>query len=404
MTIQNIDDVMDRIMSLNRNLSEDSLKTLLSASGWDREDISEGVRIFRSRDKNNVLATPTESYIRKDNKDENKESNMIDINNDSPQNDDFYKSNIYNFNLNRNSKEEKEHIDKNLLEKEEEESKKSILDLNEKNDDSYKPIVLNYSGNMSTDKNSEESIINKINTNNNNLENNSYLKINKNSANQSSEIKNEKKHHSISKLFFYIILILILLITGAYLLSQNFKKSVNQKLDLAYLNTMNKIATIFNKKEFPYTNNEVNVSNVENEAPGNSSSPNMMAPTSSSTNVGNGSLNDLENQILELKNELENYKNSGSQSQTIVKYISQVGPTGKAGSNGRGISFISATDTGFIINYTDGTNILVPYSTTTVVNIINSNSVCFRDASSIVPSSTDICLDKNIVSEILYGN
>lgn len=33
MTIQNIDDVMDRIMSLNRNLNEDSLKVLLSASG-----------------------------------------------------------------------------------------------------------------------------------------------------------------------------------------------------------------------------------------------------------------------------------------------------------------------------------------------------------------------------------
>ena len=54
MTIQNIDDVMDRIMSLNKSLSEDSLKTLLSASGWDREDIMEGLRIFRARNKNNI--------------------------------------------------------------------------------------------------------------------------------------------------------------------------------------------------------------------------------------------------------------------------------------------------------------------------------------------------------------
>ena len=49
MTIQNIEDVMDRIMSLNRNLNEESLRTLLSASGWDKGDIIEGIRIFKVR-------------------------------------------------------------------------------------------------------------------------------------------------------------------------------------------------------------------------------------------------------------------------------------------------------------------------------------------------------------------
>ncbi|MDQ5957287.1 MAG: hypothetical protein QG614_262 [Patescibacteria group bacterium] len=47
MTIETIKDVLGRILVINKNLTEDSLKTLLDASGWDADDIREGLRIFR---------------------------------------------------------------------------------------------------------------------------------------------------------------------------------------------------------------------------------------------------------------------------------------------------------------------------------------------------------------------
>lgn len=404
MTIQNIDDVMDRIMSLNRNLTVDSLKTLLSASGWDKEDISEGVRIFKSRDKNSVLATPIESYVNKNDIEGNKASNFVDIDNDNVKNDDFYKSNIYNFNLNKNQEQKEEQT----LKKEEEQNEKPVLNLDEKNDNSYKFNVLNYKGNTSLNKESEENTINKINTNNNILENNIYLKPNINETSQTTTIRDKKKHYSISKLFFFIFFIFILLIIIAYLLLPNFRKITNKKLDLVYENTIHKIGIIFNKKDIPYENNFVTIPNSQNLIYGiyeNSSTTSSTTSSSSPTfNVNDLNLKDLESQILELKNELENYKNNGSQSQTIIKYISQIGPTGRTGDSGRGISFVSATNTGFIINYTDGSNNIIPYSTTTIVNIINSNSLCFRDASSSTPSSTDLCIDKSVMTDILNQN
>ena len=53
MTIETIRDVLARILSINKNLTEDSLKTLLDASGWDTSDIQEGMRIFRDYVANN---------------------------------------------------------------------------------------------------------------------------------------------------------------------------------------------------------------------------------------------------------------------------------------------------------------------------------------------------------------
>lgn len=47
MTIDTIKDVLGRILVINKNLNEVSLKTLLDASGWDADDIQEGMRIFR---------------------------------------------------------------------------------------------------------------------------------------------------------------------------------------------------------------------------------------------------------------------------------------------------------------------------------------------------------------------
>ena len=48
MTIDTIKDVLGRIISINKNLTEESLKNLLVASGWDNNDIEEGLKVYRS--------------------------------------------------------------------------------------------------------------------------------------------------------------------------------------------------------------------------------------------------------------------------------------------------------------------------------------------------------------------
>lgn len=47
MTIDTIRDVLGRIIAINKNLTEESLKNLLIASGWDDADVEQGLRIFR---------------------------------------------------------------------------------------------------------------------------------------------------------------------------------------------------------------------------------------------------------------------------------------------------------------------------------------------------------------------
>ena len=46
MTIETIKDVLARILTINKNLTTESLRTLLDASGWDSNDIKEGMRIY----------------------------------------------------------------------------------------------------------------------------------------------------------------------------------------------------------------------------------------------------------------------------------------------------------------------------------------------------------------------
>ncbi len=48
MTIDTIKDVLGRIISINKNLTEDSLRNLLVASGWDNNDIEEGLKVYSS--------------------------------------------------------------------------------------------------------------------------------------------------------------------------------------------------------------------------------------------------------------------------------------------------------------------------------------------------------------------
>jgi hypothetical protein len=48
MTIDTIKNVLMRILSINKNLNEGSLRNLLVASAWDESDIKEGLSIFRA--------------------------------------------------------------------------------------------------------------------------------------------------------------------------------------------------------------------------------------------------------------------------------------------------------------------------------------------------------------------
>jgi hypothetical protein len=56
MTIDTIKNVLMRIMTINQNLTEQSLHTLLIASGWDEQDIREGLGIFKSVRGGNDIA------------------------------------------------------------------------------------------------------------------------------------------------------------------------------------------------------------------------------------------------------------------------------------------------------------------------------------------------------------
>ena len=47
MTIDTIKDVLGRIISINKNLTAESLRNLLTASGWDMHDIDEGLKVFK---------------------------------------------------------------------------------------------------------------------------------------------------------------------------------------------------------------------------------------------------------------------------------------------------------------------------------------------------------------------
>ena len=68
MTIETIKDVLGRILTINKNLNEESLKTLLDASGWDANDIKEGLRMYRDyvsggNDMSKVIITGNENNI-----------------------------------------------------------------------------------------------------------------------------------------------------------------------------------------------------------------------------------------------------------------------------------------------------------------------------------------------------
>ncbi len=358
MTIQNIEDVMERIMSLNRNLTEDSLKILLSASGWDREDINEGIRIFRITNKNTVMTSPIVSSQTIDgNTGLNTEN--VDVNKQT-KND-----NSYTFNLNRDNK--------------------NITNA---------PVA-------NADIATSDQNINKID---NNLEipkkpidaDNTQSAISSNnvlaSQNQNDNVI-EPHHANIGKIIFFVLVLSIIGLLLAYLFLPSFTDSVDKKF--------------FNQNTKPVTDNSQEIKPVNSAT--NNVTENLNIINATATNISTSiedskyisKLDNLAKDIEELKKEFEMFKKSSTGStKTIVKYISQKGP---AGSAGRGISNVSSTSTGFIINYTDNTSVLIPYSTSTILSILNSKSVCFIDQN-IVATSTlqgDVCLDRAAVLKLL---
>jgi len=362
MTIQNIEDVMERIMSLNRNLTEESLKTLLSASGWDREDIMEGLRIFRSKNKNTVSAAPITFEVNKNpNSPTPKVEDKKEINNTQ---------NVYSFNLkNKNpesSKVETEDIVSPNLIKQNMEDKITTPNPPEylatvekmKEETKDKPLPSNdFFGKVVP---ANETRVNIIPT-------------------ATPSIEPKKKHSGFSKLFFYILLLFILILLAGYLLFPELTNFINGKLSF-----LSNHKSMMVSENLPQQNINSNPNTVTTPT----------TPVEQSPDI-----EELRREIADLKNELNNYKNNSSEEKTVIKYISQRGPAGPAG---RGVVSIGATTTGFIINYSDGSGDIIPYSTTTIMNILRAQNICFVDASStIMASSSDICLDRNSVLALI---
>ncbi len=306
MTIANIEDVMDRIMSLNRNLTEESLRTLLSASGWDKDDIIEGLRLFKLRlgsahsFSNTPAAAPLYGPEVK------------------PQED-------YAFNL----KKEEPKIETTPV-------KISLVE-----------------------------------------ENNDLEKLKIKTEGPAVPIEEDKPKKSFpAKIFSLILVVILIILTLAYFFPSSFGNIIDR---------------IFIKHN---TTQNQNIAQATSSIVGSTATNTMLNSTTS--------LETLIQEVSNLRNELNNYKQASKSSQTIVKYISQRGTTGKAG---RGISSVSATSTGFVINYTDNTSTIIPYSTTTIISILNSNSVCFRDVTSTSTVATnDICINRDIASRLIASS
>ena len=391
MTIQNIEDVMERIMSLNRNLNEESLKTLLSASGWDREDILEGLRIFRATNKNTVAATPIGSrYVSQD---QINDEILEPKSDEEVLQEDILQEKPYTFNLKKKEDSQFET---------EEASKKSVpveltipLPVPEKTKVLEKDKENNIETGVEDFMNPGEEVF-----------------VSETDNSQKTGKQKKKRSRRLVSLILLLIAFLLLAVAGAYLYIPTFSSWINETFSIR--TKQNIIVQDVDRAQVIRPDQNQNISNDSNTnkdpdyTTTASSTDAITIPgqsgeivTPSSANIPDDQLTELTQEIERLKADLNNYKNSipESKTQTIVRYISQKGPTG---ATGRGILSVDATSTGFIINYTDNTNEIVPYSTSTLVGILNSQQVCFRDMNATTTSSsTDICLDKNTVTNLL---
>lgn len=388
MTIQNIEDVMERIMSLNRNLNEESLKTLLSASGWDREDILEGLRIFRATNKNTVAATPIGS--RSVFQDQINDEILEPKSNEEVLQEDILQEKPYTFNLKKkeDSQSETEEVSKKSAPAELTISLPGKTKVLEKDKES----------------NTETEVENFMNPE-------KEVFVSKTDDSQKTEKQKKKSFgHSVG-LILLLIAFLLLVIAGAYLYIPTFSSWVNETFSIQ--TEQNIIIQDVSRTQVIQSNQNQNISNDSNtnknpDYTTTASGTNVITipgqpgeiVTLSPINISDDQLRELTQEIERLKADLNNYKNSipEAKTQTIVRYISQKGSTGAAG---RGITSVTSTTSGFVINYTDLSTEIVPYSTSTLVGILNSQQVCFRDMNATTSSSTDICLDKNTVTNLL---
>lgn len=372
MTIQNIEDVMDRIMSLNRNLNEESLKTLLSASGWDREDILEGIRIFRATNKDTVVVEPILSRdIKKEEIDKNLSKEVVV--------EDIIQEKPYTFNFKRNENPEettdvpKPPVEISLPVM----SKGKVLENIEKTASEVESFM-----------NAGEALITEV-------------------AETDSKEKDKKVKKKSGRLGGIILLLVLLLLllgaTAAYIFLPSFTKWVDKTLSFG--NNSGIITKEVDRGEIkPNINTNPNVGQPNQNSMGSLpvTEPTQIVPvqptTTTTTNiqVQNAQIQEIIKEIEKLKSDLNTYKNSipEAKTQTIVRYVSQKGVAG------RGILSIAATTTGFFINYTDKTSEIVPYSTSTLTDVLNSQRVCFRDMNATTSSTTDVCLDKNSVLDL----
>lgn len=399
MTIQNIEDVMERILSLNRNLTEDSLRDLLNASGWDKEDISEGIKIFKKKEKD-IIVAPITNIINKTadydrlkelEEKENKKKNLVY----TKQNE--FENIEYQLKLKENIEKKNNAILKELEPAIEEKPKTEGLsfnqnlnldNLNKKEESNYTEINVEQNQNL---KNYDENIKEALNNQN-----------------------NKKPAKKIEKILFYLLLLIFLFTLGIYfffpdkinsLISSNYNDKIELKNNSLIEDEVENIV-----KEEKDINEDITLDLNEENKDGEENKDNKEKKDDQNTkninstnteiinNYSKTELNDLKKELELLKTELEKYKNKEIQEKTIIKYISQKGATGAQGKQGRGILNVNATTTGFLVNYTDNTSEIIEYSTTTILNILNAKNVCFNDASS---TTTNVCLDSQKVLEIL---
>jgi hypothetical protein len=84
MTTETIKDVLGRILTINKNLTEESLRNLLVASSWDIQDINEGLRIFRdfsngNRNTNEAVKPTVDLYSGDEKKTQSAENNVVEL-------------------------------------------------------------------------------------------------------------------------------------------------------------------------------------------------------------------------------------------------------------------------------------------------------------------------------------
>jgi hypothetical protein len=361
MTIQNIEDVMDRIMSLNKNLTEDSLQTLLSASGWDKEDILEGLHFFKSNRGNVAPISPIQNPVQ--NKIPTPASAPVTpiipeaVNIPTPP---VTKVDTIENNYSLNIKPVSSYSIEDGIKEIKTESQNSI-------DHTISDIPVAPT----------PGIIPPAPT-----------VVANNSNNSTTSIISEHKNNSTGKIIFFILLILILSAGVFYLYSSSFGTNGVTKIDNSQNNTAQQDVQIT-----PIVPDQNSSSTVQD-------SPVVSTTDNVDNNLSSSQIADLIKEVNALKAQVASYQKTTKSGQTIIKYLSQRGPTGPAG---RGVASVDATTTGFLINYTDHTTAIIPYSTTTILNILNSGTVCFRDMNSTSTSQpqNDVCLDRNAVIKIL---